>query len=177
MASCSGDTESCFFFRYHFPMATEIERKFLVDPTRLPALPEALVIKQGYIPAEGATVRVRTKNCKAFLTLKGRAKSLTRSEFEYAIPYDDALAMLQELCAPPLIEKRRYEIVYENHVWEVDIFEGENAGLYLAEIELQREDERFALPPWVTKEVTHDRRYYNANLRVFPFSRFAPKTP
>ncbi|WP_345971258.1 CYTH domain-containing protein [Sulfurimonas sp. HSL1-6] len=153
-------------------MAIEIERKFLIDPALLPKLPAPFVITQGYIPAEGVTVRVRTKNAKAFLTLKGKREGIVRSEFEYEVPVDDAFAMLQELCPAPLIEKKRYEILYEGHLWEVDIFEGENAGLYLAEIELESADETFALPPWVTREVTDDRRYYNSNLRTLPYVRF-----
>ncbi len=153
-------------------MAIEIERKFLIDTDKLPPLPEPLVIKQGYIPAEGATVRVRIKNGEAYLTLKGKAKALVRSEFEYPVPYEDALAMLAELCAAPLIEKKRYEIMFEGHLWEVDIFEGENEGLFLAEIELQSAEESFVLPPWVTREVTEDKRYYNANLRTLPYARF-----
>lgn len=153
-------------------MGTEIERKFLVDPGLLPALPDPLIIKQGYIPSDNASVRVRLQNDRAFLTLKGKARGLIRSEFEYPVPAEDALAMLNELCAAPLIEKRRYLVRHESHVWEVDIFEGENAGLFLAEIELEYEEETFELPPWVTEEVTHDRRYYNTNLRTLPFSRF-----
>ncbi len=153
-------------------MAKEIERKFLFDPQKLPPLPDPLVIKQGYIPAENATVRIRTMNDNAFLTLKGKATGITRSEFEYPVPYEDALKMLDELCAKPLIEKRRYRVEYRGHMWDVDIFEGENEGLFLAEVELQSEDEAVELPPWVTKEVTGDRRYYNANLRVHPFARF-----
>ena len=156
-------------------MATEIERKFLFDPAKLPPLPEPHIIKQGYIPAEGATIRVRMKNAKAFLTLKGETTGIARSEFEYDIPVDDALAMMRELCAPPLIEKKRYELTYGGHLWELDFFEGENAGLFLAEVELQREDEAVALPPWVIEEVTQDKRYYNANLRVLPFSRFGER--
>ena len=153
-------------------MAKEIKRKFLFDPQKMPPLPDPLVIKQGYIPAENATVRIRTMNDDAYLTLKGKATGFTRSEFEYSIPYEDALKMLDELCAKPLIEKRRYRVEYRGHLWDVDIFEGENEGLFLAEIELQSEEEGFELPPWVTKEVTDDRRYYNSNLRVHPFSRF-----
>lgn len=154
-------------------MGIEIERKFLFDPLKVSALPEPDVIRQGYIPADGATVRVRLKNRKAFLTLKGKARELVRSEFEYEIPFADAEAMLEELCAPPLIEKKRYTLDYEGHRWELDVFEGDNEGLYLAEIELQSADECFALPPWVIEEVTHDKRYYNANLRVHPFKAFA----
>lgn len=153
-------------------MATEIERKFLIDPKKLPPLPQPMIIKQGYIPADKVTVRVRLADEKAFLTLKGKAVKLSRSEFEYPIPYDDAVAMISELCAPPLIEKKRYRLSYEGHVWEVDIFEGENRGLFMAEVELEAEDEAVVLPPWVTKEVSHDRRYSNANLRIHPFSEF-----
>ncbi len=158
-------------------MGVEIERKFLVDAARLPPLPAGSHIRQGYIPAENATVRVRIKDDNAFLTLKGRMHALVRSEFEYPIPCDDALAMLDELCARPLIEKKRYEIMHAGHRWELDIFEGENDGLILAEIELEDADETFSLPPWVTREVTGDRRYYNANLRALPFSRFRDDTP
>jgi adenylate cyclase len=153
-------------------VAVEIERKFLFDPAKVPHLGPGHIIKQGYIPAQNATVRVRLKDDKAYLTLKSRAKALVRSEFEYEIPTEDAQTMLSELCAPPLIEKRRYEVVYEGHLWELDVFEGENEGLYLAEIELASADERFALPPWVIKEVTDDPRYYNANLRTQPYKTF-----
>lgn len=153
-------------------MGIEIERKFLFDPHRVPPLPEPHVIRQGYIPAEGATVRVRITNSRAFLTLKGKTRELARSEFEYEIPSSDAETILQELCAKPLIEKRRYVLEYEGHRWELDIFEGDNEGLYMAEIELQSADESFALPPWVIREVSHDKRYYNANLRVHPFKAF-----
>jgi adenylate cyclase len=154
-------------------MATEIERKFLIDPKKLPPLPKPMIIKQGYIPADEVTVRVRLIDEKAFLTLKGKTDRLTRSEFEYPVPRDDAVAMLGELCAPPLIEKKRYRLLYEGHVWEVDIFEGGNRGLFLAEVELGSEEESVTLPPWVIKEVSYDRRYSNANLRLHPFSEFS----
>lgn len=153
-------------------MALEIERKFLIDPDRLPLLPEPLLIRQGYIPAGDTTVRVRTMNGKGFLTLKGVRNGFTRSEFEYIIPYHDALSMLNELCPLPLIEKRRYRLEHGKHLWEIDIFEGENRGLFLAEVELEDEAETVELPSWVTKEVTQDRRYANANLRTHPFSQF-----
>lgn len=153
-------------------MATEIERKFLVDPQKLPPLPQPLMIQQGYIPSDDATIRIRTANDRAYLTLKGKTTGFSRSEFEYPVPFDDAVAMLAELCREPLIEKRRYEIHYGAHLWEVDVFEGENRGLVLAEVELVNESETVELPPWVTSEVTHDKRYYNARLRLHPFSRF-----
>ena len=150
-------------------MAQEIERKFLVHADRLPPLPNPYVIKQGYIPASGATVRVRLRNDEAFLTLKGRSRGLTRSEFEYPIPVADAEAMLEELCKYPYIAKKRYLIAHEGHTWELDIFEGENAGLMIAEIELQHEDEAFAKPEWVAEEVSDDPRYRNSYLVEHPF--------
>jgi len=153
-------------------MAVEIERKFLVDASRLPTLPDPIVMKQGYIPSSGVTVRVRLAGNHAFLTLKGRTRGVTRSEFEYAVPPEDADAMLEELCMHPLIEKKRYLIDYEGHRWELDIFEGENAGLMVAEIELGSEEETFAKPEWVTEDVSGDFRYRNAALVKYPYSRW-----
>ena len=154
-------------------MAEEIERKFLVDPVQLPPLENPHIIRQGYIPTQGtATVRVRISNEKAFITLKGRATGISRSEFEYLIPVEDAKKMLSELCAKPLIEKRRYLIPYRGHTWELDIFEGENAGLIVAEIELGDENEVFEKPRWITEEVSFDPRYRNANLITHPFSKW-----
>lgn len=157
-------------------MAKEIERKFLVDQTKLPILKNPHVIKQGYIPTkETATVRIRISNEKAFLTLKGKATGLTRSEFEYFVPLDDAEKMLQELCSSPLIEKKRYLIPYKGHIWELDIFEGDNEGLIVAEIELDNENEVFERPQWITKEVSFDPRYRNANLTTFPYTMWNEK--
>ena len=153
-------------------MAQEIERKFLVLPDKLPPLPQPIIIKQGYIPARNATVRIRLSNDKAFLTLKGRAKGLTRSEFEYTVPTADAEAMLEELCTKPYISKKRYIIEYAGHNWELDIFKGENEGLIVAEIELEREEEVFEKPEWVSKEVSSDPRYRNAALVKHPYSQW-----
>ena len=153
-------------------MAKEIERKFLVDAAKLPDLPRGTHIVQGYIPSDAATVRVRIRDGRAFLTLKGKTEGLTRSEFEYAVPLEDAEAMMEGLCARPYIEKRRYEILHEGHLWELDVFEGENRGLIVAEIELSFEEEIFAKPDWVTKEVTFDTRYRNAYLVKHPFNRW-----
>jgi len=152
-------------------MAKEIERKFLVDPLRLPVLETPHTIKQGYIlTVEKTTVRIRISNNSAFLTLKGKATGLTRSEFEYRVPVNDAEKMLQELCTSPLIEKKRYLVPYEGHTWELDIFEGDNAGLIVAEIELNTENEIFKKPSWVTKEVSFDPRYRNSSLITYPYS-------
>jgi len=151
-------------------MAKEIERKFLVDTAKLPTLPKGKVLKQGYVPTGGsATVRVRISNDQAFLTLKGKATGLTRSEFEYPVPLKDAQNILYELCSRPFIEKTRYLIPYGDHTWELDIFEGDNKGLVIAEIELESEDEIFERPVWVTKEVSDDTRYRNSNLITCPF--------
>lgn len=153
-------------------MSKEIERKFLVYKEKLPPLPAPKVIKQGYISGGETTVRVRISNEKAFLTLKGKTKGLTRSEFEYAIPLSDAEAMLQELCIKPFIEKKRYLIEHAGHTWELDIFEGENEGLIVAEIELECENELFEKPEWVTEEVSDDPRYRNANLIKHPYKNW-----
>ena len=151
-------------------MATEIERKFLVNGDGWRTLGQGKPYCQGYIPTQGKqTVRVRIAGDQGYLTLKGPAVGLTRPEFEYPIPIDDARAMLDTLCEGPLIEKVRYRIPWGELVWEVDEFSGDNAGLILAEIELQTEDQAFELPTWIGQEVTGDRRYYNARLVQFPF--------
>ncbi len=150
-------------------MAKEIERKFLVDTAKLPTLPKGHVMKQGYVPTQGITVRARISDDQAFLTLKGRATGLSRSEFEYPISVEDAQQILTELCAHPLVEKTRYLIPYGEHTWELDIFEGENEGLIVAEIEFESENEVFELPTWVTEEVSHDTKYRNSNLISHPF--------
>ena len=151
-------------------MAKEIERKFLVDTSKLPTLPKGHIMKQGYVPTQGITVRARISDDQAFLTLKGRATGLSRSEFEYPIPVEDAGQILTELCAHPLIEKTRYLIPHGDHTWELDIFEADNRGLIVAEIELSSENESFLKPEWITEEVSYDSRYRNANLRNNPYS-------
>jgi adenylate cyclase len=153
-------------------MAKEIERKFLVDSTKLPLLSNPKHIIQGYIPAQNATLRVRISNDKAYLTLKGRAKGLSRSEFEYEIPLSDAKSILEELCIKPYIEKKRYIIPVGKHKWELDIFEGANDGLIVAEIELESEDEEFIKPDWISQEVSFDSRYRNSALINNPYSKW-----
>ena len=150
-------------------MALEIERKFLVDISKLPPLPAPYTIKQGYIAARNATVRVRIRDKEAFLTFKGRTTGVTRSEFEYPVPLSDAEAMLTQLCEKPYIDKKRYLLSYAEHTCELDIFEGENEGLIVAEIELSSEDEVFEKPEWVTAEVSGDPRYRNAYLVNHPY--------
>ncbi len=151
-------------------MGIEIERKFIIDINKLPPLTNGYTIKQGYIQTENyTTVRVRIRNKDAFLTIKGKNRGASRLEFEYPIPLQDANDMLEALCQSSLVEKTRYLVKYERHTWEVDIFEGSNKGLVVAEVELDSEDEAFTLPYWVTKEVTDDIRYFNSNLVKNPY--------
>jgi adenylate cyclase len=154
-------------------MAIEIERKFLVDQTKLPPLQNGIIMRQGYIQTAGLhTVRVRIQDSQAFLTLKSSSTGQSRLEFEYPIPIDDAQEMLENLCQKPFVDKTRYLIPYEGHTWELDIFEGENKGLVVAEIELSHEEENFDLPEWVTQEVTTEKRYANSNLIAYPYSKW-----
>lgn len=151
-------------------MPEEIERKFLVKNLNLETLERGLIIKQGYLPTSNETVvRVRLYGDNAFLTIKGKSKGATRSEFEYAIPVSEAHQMIEELCGKSLIEKTRYKLKHSGLTWEVDVFEGQNEGLTLAEVELESEDQEIDPPSWIGQEVTHDPRYYNANLVVNPF--------
>ena len=151
-------------------MGIEIERKFLINPERLGPLPPGDIIKQGYIPTRNnATVRIRVRGDQAYLTLKGPTQGLRRSEFEYAIPVEDAEAMLNQLCSDGVIEKTRHLVACGTHTWEIDVFSGNNQGLIVAEVELNDEQESIVLPDWVTQEVTGDPRYYNSNLRQHPF--------
>jgi adenylate cyclase len=151
-------------------MAKEIERKFLVIGDGWRGGAPGTAMRQGYISSQKEhTVRVRLAGDRAFLTLKGVSKGATRDEFEYEIPVADAAAMLSRLCQGPLVEKTRYRVPIEGLIWEVDVFEGDNEGLVVAEVELEREDQVVVVPPWAGAEVTQDARYYNANLAVRPF--------
>lgn len=151
-------------------MALEIERKYLVDLEKLGTLENGTRIKQGYLSTnKDAVVRVRVKNDRAYLTIKGSNIGVTRLEFEYQIPLIEANEMLDKLCQKPVIDKTRYLIDYENHTWELDVFYGENEGLVVVEVELSSEDETIILPSWVKEEVTSDARYYNSNLMKHPF--------
>ncbi len=152
-------------------MGVEIERKFLVrsDAWRRDAGPGE-VYRQGYIAGlQTASVRVRVAGEEGYLNIKSARLSVRRTEYEYRIPLHDAEEMLEHLCEKPLIEKMRYLVSHQGHVWEIDVFEGDNEGLTVAEIELQREDEAFALPEWTGEEVSHDPRYYNVNLVKHPY--------
>lgn len=152
-------------------MSLEIERKFLVRGERWKSLGQGVPLRQGYLSSQpDRVVRVRIEGEAATLTIKGRTVGATRSEWEYSIPLADANAFLDELCEKPIIEKIRYRIPYDGMVWEVDEFLGDNAGLVVAEIELETEDQAFSRPEWVGEEVTQDARYFNANLLRRPYS-------
>ena len=152
-------------------MGKEIEKKFLIANDDWRQLGKGKPYCQGYLNAEkGRTVRVRTISDRGILTIKGPSEGAARLEYEYDIPVDEALEMLDRLCHKPLIEKTRYKIDYAGFTWEVDEFKGVNEGLLFAEIELQYEGQEFETPPWIGREVTGDSRYYNANLVKNPFS-------
>jgi len=152
-------------------MATEIERKFLLKKGVWPH-GTAMKCCQGFLSrAKDRTVRVRTVNDKGYLTIKGIAVGASRPEFEYEIPYQDALELL-EICEKPLIEKNRYRVEEGGLIWEIDEFFGENQGLIIAELELESEDQEFKKPDWVGEEVTGDPRYYNANLIKNPYTKW-----
>ena len=150
----------------------EIERRFLLrnDGWRTRA-GKGTRIRQGYIAiGDTASVRIRTKGkSRATLTIKSRTGELRRSEFEYAIPHKDAVALLS-LCGGSIIEKVRYRVRHHHLTWEVDVFEGRNEGLIIAEIELRHEKEPVQLPEWLGREITAQDRYSNTSLAVRPYS-------
>ena len=172
-------------------MAQEIEHKFLVKSNDYRQLGENKYYRQGYIPTiNGMTVRARIAGTRAYITLKDHAVGLTRHEFEYEVPAEDAQQILTLMCSQPQIEKRRYVIplsdctdaegnpctavmpdgtLVEGLHWEVDEFLGDNEGLVVAEIEVPDESVTFSLPAWVGEEVTGDHRYYNSQLCKKPY--------
>lgn len=148
----------------------EIERKYLVRNLDFVKYGVPHRIKQGYISTdEGHVVRVRIKDKKGYLTLKNASRGFARCEFEYEIPVDDAQLMLDEMCHKPVIDKTRFDLLHKGKKWEIDVFNGENEGLIIAEIELQSKDEEFKIPPFIDREVTDDYRYYNAYIAQHPF--------
>ncbi|MDF2987428.1 MAG: hypothetical protein K0R50_2938 [Eubacterium sp.] len=151
-------------------MPVEIERKFLVKNNDYKIQAKPILFKQGYLSLEsGRTVRVRTYDERGFITIKGKANSFTREEFEYEIPAGEANMMLDNLCIRPLIEKIRHFVVFEGNEWVIDEFLGVNKGLVVAEIELKSEEQLFEKPDWLGEEVTFDRRYGNSQLVDKPY--------
>jgi len=161
-------------------LPTEIERKFLVnhDGYKKEKIIDKINIEQGYLTLEKEkekVIRIRITDDKAFLTLKGLATSITRHEFEYQIPLDEAREMLALFCHKPIIKKVRYKNKYQDNVWEIDEFTAENAVLTIAEIELESEGQEFNLPEFIDQEVTDDERYYNFNLVKNPYKSWSNK--
>ena len=157
----------------------EIERKFLVrkgDAYKRVAF-SCTHIQQGYIPAEGATVRVRVRDDHAYLTIKSRSQDggLSRYEFEKEITLEEG-HQLMLLCEPGLVDKTRWLVRHGGHVFEVDEFYGDNTGLVMAEVELSSVDESAELPDFIGVEVTGDRRYYNSQLRQHPYCKWGDKS-
>jgi adenylate cyclase len=162
-------------------MGIEIERKFLVSGNAWRAAAERVQpMAQGYLndlgAVEGGTqkasVRVRIEGGRAFLNIKSREAGHTRQEFDYPLPVEDARQLL-ELCVGGLVDKRRHYVRHEGHLWEVDEFLGDNAGLVVAEIELDSADEAFVRPAWLGEEVTDSQRYYNLALAERPYARWS----
>ncbi|WCE04506.1 CYTH domain-containing protein [Pseudoxanthomonas sp. JBR18] len=162
-------------------MAIEIERKFLVTNDGWRDAAHAVVpMAQGYLNdlgavqsgAQKASVRVRVQGELAYLNIKSRELGHTRQEYEYPVPVADARALL-ELCVGGLVDKRRHLVRVGAHLWEVDEFLGENAGLLVAEIELASADEAFVRPDWIGAEVTDQSRYYNLALAAHPYARWS----
>lgn len=166
-------------------MSVEIERKFLVNIDEFNKVRQqnfaCMRITQGYLSLDPErTVRVRTVEMPnwaptGYLTVKGLTVGETRPEFEFEVPFIDALCMIK-LCVEHVIDKTRFRMLHtDGWTWDVDVFNGENVGLAIAEIELQAKDDTFELPPWIGEEVTHDPRYFNSNLILNPYTAWSPK--
>ena len=155
-------------------MAKEIERKFLVKGDAWRALAQGTHYRQGYLNSvKERTVRIRTINEKAFLTIKGPTIGVTRQEYEYEIPHADCVQMLEHLAEKPIIEKNRYKIPHGGLIWEIDEFLGVNAGLIVAEVELSDENQVFNKPEWIGEEISADPRYFNSNLVKNPYTTWS----
>lgn len=148
----------------------EIERKFLIDRNKWTPKTEGVEIIQGYLSTDKKrVVRVRIKGEQAFLTIKGNQQGIVRTELEYEIPLNEAKVML-DMCLDFPVAKTRYNEMHEGHLWEIDIFQGKNRGLYLAEVELKAANEVVVEPEWIIQEVSNDHRYFNAWLAQNPYS-------
>lgn len=153
-------------------MAKEIEKKFLLKNAQWRgSIQQSRQFIQGYlVDTKKASVRVRLEGEKAYINIKSATLDVTRDEYEYEIPLNDAREMLDNLCDKPLIEKIRHDVMHDNKKWEIDEFQQDNEGLIVAEIELSAVDEVFAMPDWVGQEVSDDVRYYNVCLVKQPYS-------
>ncbi len=149
----------------------EIERKFLVAADSWPAPQRTIRIRQGYLASRDNLVcRVRQKDLQFFLSVKARIDNRSNYDFEYEIPAADGELMLSTLCDRAPLSKRRHHVMHNDMLWEIDVFEGPNDGLIVAEIELPDADTPLELPNWAGQEVTEDLRYRNSNLYLDPWS-------
>ena len=150
-------------------MAKEIERKFLVNPTKLPAGQNGDEYMQGYLSiTDTGVTRIRVIGEQGFLTIKSKTIGITRDEYEYEIPFKDAVRLIK-LSQGEVIHKTRTKIVFDGKKWEIDEFHGKNKRLWLAEIELVDSKEPFSKPEWVLDDVSNDKKYFNSNLSTKPF--------
>lgn len=152
-------------------MAIEIERKFrLRNDSWRAEVSESTLLRQGYLAnTTRASVRVRIAGEQGWLSVKAMTQRIARAEFEYSIPVAEAEQMLAGLCEGPLIEKWRHRVLHGESEWEIDEFLGENAGLVVAELELESEEQHFPRPAWLGAEVSSEERYYNFRLAQHPF--------
>ncbi|MFO8154495.1 MAG: CYTH domain-containing protein [Pseudomonadota bacterium] len=151
-------------------MPSEIERKFLLaSEDWRQSIRRSNPIRQGYLAEGNASVRVRVSGDEANLNIKSMTLGVSRLEYEYTIPLDEAHEMLDRLCRRPLIEKTRHLVEFDGRTWEIDEFTGDNAGLVVAELELGSEDEAYERPDWLGVEVSDDPRYYNVRLVQHPY--------
>jgi len=158
------------WFLSKLDLMQEIERKFLIKKELWKPEGKGNIIKQGYLSVDPErVVRIRIADENAFLTIKGKATGIVRTELEYEIPFNEA-EILIKMCINSPIEKIRYIEKIGDVTWEIDVFEGENNGLILAEVELENEFQEIELPVWIEKEVTKDFRYQNSWLSQNPYS-------
>ena len=155
-------------------MGTEIERKFLLqsDDWRKEVQSSTRLIQGYLVRGDNTAIRVRLKGESAEINIKHTRDGINRLEYEYAIPLDDAREILEQIALKPLIDKTRHHVVHGKHLWEIDEFYGDNAGLLVAEIELNNADESFDRPAWLGEEVSLDQRYYNSNLSKQPYTQW-----
>ena len=157
-------------------MGIEIERKYLVKSNEWKSSGVKKLYQQGYLLIDKTkTIRVRTIEDTAYLTIKGASSGISRSEFEYEIPVEDAKFMLANLCEKPIIEKYRTKIELNELIWEVDEFVGDNTGLIIAEVELKNEYQKIVLPDWIGEEVSGNRQYNNSYLVKNPYKNWKDK--
>ncbi len=155
-------------------MALEIEHKFLIKNNNWQkSVSKSTEYKQGYLTSDkNRSIRIRTSDNTAWLNIKSATIGTHRQEYEYEIPLNEGIEILNNLCEKPLIEKTRHLVHYKQHTWEIDVFSGDNNGLIVAEIELSKIGEYFEKPEWLAEEVTEDLRYYNNSLCKNPYKNW-----